>query len=635
MGLEFPFINGLKDQKDEYFYKKIASQLPEKDNTPELLYGDKELMYYRYVNEGMMSAVGTSDLPQGSPVSVMTFGAKGDGITDDTARCQAALDAGAGGTVVFPKPYTYRVSNLNIPDGTEMILQGGATIKHENVGAVLTAAGTTSVVKTNVSVNVVQNGNTITAPGHPMVAGDTFRLSCDTLFDASSTFIKHGELLTVDSVAGDVITTTDPVQSSAYTVAANAYVQRMIPIKNVRIRGGGKILGMKSAAMGQFGIDIRFGKNCLIQGITTENIDRRHIYFGDCQDTWADGVTCRWAVDNTQAYGVSIANCTQDSGVRFSNFYYVRHSVTTNNEALYPGISRRNRFHFNTVHSTSVALGGSMGGGDAIDTHTAAEDFWIENNNVISSTGQGINLECRSGRIIGNKVKNCAGLGISAHNESDLSGRIDIMFNHVSYCAGGIYARTGARGSTTGVYEQMTISFNVVNNCTGIAVQIGWNSATTAVMKGVQYTNNTLYANTGTYAFYVTNAENVINRDNKVVSGTATLFDGTTSTVTDHENYITRTIASDAITITPTARFVNLATEGAAATDNLSSILPLTRGQIITLRSGSNGQDITILNSGNIRYISAFTLDAARDTITLFCDATNWVEMSRGDHPAA
>jgi hypothetical protein len=43
------------------------------------------------------------------PVNVEWFGARGDGVTDDTAAIQAAVDAGEGGTLYFP-PGTYLIS---------------------------------------------------------------------------------------------------------------------------------------------------------------------------------------------------------------------------------------------------------------------------------------------------------------------------------------------------------------------------------------------------------------------------------------------------------------------------------------------------------------------------------------------
>lgn len=59
-------------------------------------------------------------------VSVKDFGAKGDGITDDTLAIQAALDAGSGNTVYFPKG-TYICSNT-------LVLRGGTTIIGAGVG---------------------------------------------------------------------------------------------------------------------------------------------------------------------------------------------------------------------------------------------------------------------------------------------------------------------------------------------------------------------------------------------------------------------------------------------------------------------------------------------------------------------
>jgi polygalacturonase len=62
-------------------------------------------------------------------IDVRTFGAKGDGVTDDTAAIQAARDAAGAKTVSFPAG-TYLVTDIrNTVAGQKWLLDAGATIK--------------------------------------------------------------------------------------------------------------------------------------------------------------------------------------------------------------------------------------------------------------------------------------------------------------------------------------------------------------------------------------------------------------------------------------------------------------------------------------------------------------------------
>jgi Pectate lyase superfamily protein len=66
--------------------------------------------------------------PTQKAVSVKSFGAKGDGSTDDTAAIRSALSAtaGRGVAVTFP-PGTYLVVSLGVPDGSTLFGQGSGT----------------------------------------------------------------------------------------------------------------------------------------------------------------------------------------------------------------------------------------------------------------------------------------------------------------------------------------------------------------------------------------------------------------------------------------------------------------------------------------------------------------------------
>lgn len=563
------------------------------------------------------------------------FGAVGDGIADDTAACQAAINAAAGTTARFTSG-TYKVGQLRIPSNTTILIDTGAVLFHASAGAVLKASGTQAAIKSFLTATSNAGSCTVTAPGHGLTVGDTFRLASQAMFDTWSTTSKYGELCVVTSIAGDVITTSAPISGTSYRVADSAYVQKITPVTNINILGPGTIRGMKSPAMGQYAIDILMGTNIIISGVQIENIDRRHVYISDCVNAWVEHCTLSWAVDNTMAYGISIANASQDCGARFNDINYVRHGFTTNNETAYPGIPRRILFSSNTVRSTSVALGGSKGGGDAIDTHTAAEDIWIEHNIVLSSSGQGINFEARSGHIIGNKIKNTASMGISVHNESDLSGRISVSDNEVRHSGStAIYVRSGARG-TSAAYEYINVSNNIVADIAGNGLVIGSTAPAPGPELGVTAVSNTAIRVNGAYACLITNARGVSAAHNKGIGGTTTVsITDLAPSAGDDPGYLHRVIASDTVSVTAATRYLVVDTEATASIDNLVTITGGSKGQIISVRVLANARDVRVLGTGNIRTVSACTLDSARDSITFGYDGTNWVEQARSDFPAA
>lgn len=79
-------------------------------------------------------ATGWIDTDKVTAINVLTFGAKGDGVTDDTACLQAALNAvpSTGGTVFIPAG-TYLVSTALTPKAnTMMIGAGAATVLKKN-----------------------------------------------------------------------------------------------------------------------------------------------------------------------------------------------------------------------------------------------------------------------------------------------------------------------------------------------------------------------------------------------------------------------------------------------------------------------------------------------------------------------
>ena len=67
--------------------------------------------------------------------NIQTFGAVGDGVTNDAAAIQAAIDvcsAAGGGTVLLPAGRTYFSGTLQLKANVELHVERGATLLASN-----------------------------------------------------------------------------------------------------------------------------------------------------------------------------------------------------------------------------------------------------------------------------------------------------------------------------------------------------------------------------------------------------------------------------------------------------------------------------------------------------------------------
>lgn len=450
------------------------------------------------------------------PGTVKAYGAKGDGITDDTAAFTAAL--ASGGPVTVP-PGVYLVSGATASGPIDLEIQSGAKIKHLGLGPAIAVSGVEHA-QVNLSAEVLQGATSITAPGHGVVPGQWVRLRSDRKYDSFSTYIAMGELVQVHAVDGDVITTRVPVQGGPYSPADNAGVCPLDMVDGVRIHGRGMIEGDYNTGRSQTGILTALCHNVIIEDIRMSGFDWRHYAPADCAMVRVRDVSFDWTHTVSSGYGVAPLNATQDLTVDGCYFTDVRHAFTTSNGLTAGGVGRRLTVQNSHILYSRPHEGGSHG--DALDTHTAAEEVNFLYNTVTGSSGIGVNHECRSGKIIGNLIIDPMSHGISVHNETDYTGSIEVRNNRIIRPGGvGIRIIANSRGGpaeTEGVF----VTGNYLEDVAGAQViRIGMDSY--PVTRGVIITGNISKGAASADFIRTWNTEQVHESGNLAISGGSTI----------------------------------------------------------------------------------------------------------------
>lgn len=448
-------------------------------------------------------------------VSVLEYGATGDGVTDDTAAFTAALATGR--TVHVPEG-DYVVSGATATTTVDFVLASGAVIHHAGTGSAIHVTGSESN-PVAITVDVTAGATTVTAPGHGVAAGDWVRLGSDRLYDASSTRIRGGELVQVAGVTGDVLTLATPVQGGPYPASEGAVVSRLSMVEGVTVRGAGKFRGAFTPGLSQTGIRITLARKVQVVGIVTEGFDYRHIAPEDTVDTVIWGTSHEWALSAGMGYGIAVTNAAQDTLVHACTFRNVRHAFTTSNQAAVRGIVRHATVRDCVVRYSAPATGGSPG--DALDSHTAAEDINFLSNTVIGASGAGINHEGRSGRIIGNVIIDAGSHGITVHNESDHVGSIEVRDNRLIRIGGVGVRVTGPTRGSVALTEGVWVTGNYFEGVKGShVIRVGITSS--PIVCAVIITGNISKGATGEFV-RTQNTEAVVERDNLAISGGASI----------------------------------------------------------------------------------------------------------------
>lgn len=440
------------------------------------------------------------------------YGAKGNGTTNDSAALQAALNDSSLSEVVVPEG-TYRITRtLTVPSGTKISMSPRAILDFSGLASnVYLSISGSAKSPIQSARNITEGMYTVPIASPDMLAGDWVLIQSNDVWDPDSTSISQGELIQVRESTSTSTTFVTPVLDNYHTSVKLTPVTMSEDV----VLDGGVIRGDFIPGGTKTGIRAQYTNRLRLRNVRFEGISNAHCFIRDSVDARVSECTYDWAVADSTGYGVVFNDATRDSKCVDSVFRNVRHAFTTGNSGTLGagGIVRRVSFSRNTVEYTSTALGGSQLGGDAVDTHTAAEDVSITDNTIVGSQGNAINAECRTVTITGNLIRNCKMSGINVHNENRRDGQATISRNRIEDTDMGIYARHGVRGTNV-VYESLIITENAVSRTRGDGIRVGYYSHD----RGLVLTGNTVRDASG-LSISVKKQDGAVVSGNRVIGG--------------------------------------------------------------------------------------------------------------------
>lgn len=154
-------------------------------------WSDGELLYAADLNAAIAGASASGGGGGGS-VSVLDYGAKGDGTTDDTAALQTVLNNNAGKAVVFVPDtgHSYITNTLIIPSGTDLLIDGSMLLKAGATSHLLYVNGANNVT---IRGHGTLNGNN-PANSYPAASGGTLFILSSTNVQVSGLTIQNAPL---------------------------------------------------------------------------------------------------------------------------------------------------------------------------------------------------------------------------------------------------------------------------------------------------------------------------------------------------------------------------------------------------------------------------------------------------------
>ncbi|EJR88122.1 right-handed parallel beta-helix repeat-containing protein [Bacillus cereus] len=471
-------------------------------------------------------------------INVKDFGAKGDGISDDTIPTQNAinyLSTLGGGIVRIPSGKFKINSSISIPSNIQLLGVGHSTIidatdlpqgtslnqvklfKIEGKLDTISTALTSDISALSVSLPVLningfkQNDMILVTSDEPYAPG------------TANSGWRKGEIQIVNSMVDSNLELSGAMLFG-YKYTQNGQVNRIKAVENVVISNMKLVLGGIGKAHNA--ISCRYARNVLIDNLIIDDAEDTSINLFYCYNctirrNTISNSTSPTPLGNT-GYGIGVLDACREIQIYENTLSNCRHGIAGggarpsvliqvfNNKAYGCRINFAYDCHEPCFY---WSFRGNLADGCKGGIVARGQYIVIDNNDIINSTGKGIRIESYTPvtnqfgiTIRNNRIKYCQDIGIDIDGYQSRLREIIVQGNVVD--------GTTTKGINLYNFQSGEVSNNYVLNTAGIGIYAGGNKSNELTMR-----NNTVnYSNSANV--YLESTDRILFTSNKTKNST-------------------------------------------------------------------------------------------------------------------